>query len=210
MEKFNIIITGTGGQGIVLLTRVLGNAAIKARLSVRVGEIHGVSQRGGSVLSFVRMGERVFSPTVPVGTGDVLIGLEPAEALRSLKYMSPKGLLLLNTRPILPNTVKTGRAQYPALEDILRIARRAAARVVPVDAARIAADAAASGAQNMLMLGILAGFCSAPVSERIFKEAIEEMVHRTFVRASLAAFDQGKVIAAEILREGNDRRESEL
>jgi indolepyruvate ferredoxin oxidoreductase beta subunit len=199
MQKLNMIVTGTGGQGIVLLTRVLGTAAIRAGFKVRVGEIHGVSQRGGAVLSFVRMGEQVYSPTVPVGAGDVLIGLEPVEALRSIKYISPKGLSVINTRPVLPNTVKTGRAKYPALDDILRIAREASARVIHVDAALLATEAGAAGAQNMVMLGVVAGLRRVPISETTFKEVIQETVHRTFVRANLRAFELGKGIAAETM-----------
>lgn len=197
MERLNIVITGTGGQGIVLLTRVLGTAAIKAGLRVRVGETHGVSQRGGAVLSFVRMGDGVYSPTVAVGAGDILVGLEPVEALRSLHYLSPKGLLMINMRPVLPNTVKTGRAQYPTQDDILRIAREAAGRVIHVDAAQLASDAGAPGAQNMLMLGILAGLGNTTISEAIFKEVIEEMVHRTYIKGSLEAFDLGSAISAK-------------
>ena len=114
----DIVIVGVGGQGVILISDVLGRAAVKTGLPVRGAETHGMAQRGGSVINHTRIGCR-FSPMVPSGGADVLLALEPAEALRFGHYISKDGVALINTEPVLPVSVTMGKSVYPALEDLV-------------------------------------------------------------------------------------------
>ncbi len=117
-SECDIVIVGVGGQGVILISDVIGRAAVRAGKPVRGAETHGMAQRGGSVVNHTRIGCR-YSPMVASGGADVLLALEPAEALRFAHFLSPDGVALVNTIPVLPVTVTTGRARYPGLEEIL-------------------------------------------------------------------------------------------
>lgn len=197
-----MIVAGTGGQGIVLLSRVLGEASIKANLRVRIGEIHGVSQRGGSVLSFIRIGPSVYSPTVPIGTGSILIGLEPTEALRSLHYMSPHGFVLLNTRPVLPNSVKTGNFKYPEIAEIVSVIKGTGKKVAYTDATQKAINAGSHSVMNIFMIGALVGFKYLPLSKSIVMDVIKRMIPERFLKTNLKAFSSGIEFANIQMKKG--------
>lgn len=121
LKEYNIVITGVGGQGILTAANILGWAALRAGYKVRVGEIHGMSQRFGSVIAYVRFGEEVYGAMVPEGKADVILSFEPVEALRYINYLKKGGLVFTNARPIPPVQVSMGIARYPSLEEIKRI-----------------------------------------------------------------------------------------
>ena len=118
-DKVNIILTGVGGQGVLLMAELLGISALIEGLDVRVSEIHGMAQRGGSVLCHVRLGKKVYAPTIMEGAADIVVGLEPLETLRTIKYMSNKTLVLINIEPIKPYATTIGLTEYPKIEKIL-------------------------------------------------------------------------------------------
>ncbi len=114
MEIFNIVIAGVGGQGVLMASRVLSESALAGGMDVKQNEVHGMAQRGGSVISFVRIGDRVNSPVVMPGTADLLISFEPLEALRYIHYLKPGGMVVYNKVAINPSTVASGLATYPS------------------------------------------------------------------------------------------------
>ncbi len=144
-----IVLSGVGGQGVLTLSRVLGEALLRRGYDVRIGEVHGLSQRGGSVVVFLRYGERVYAPTVAPGEGDMLIALEMIEAARRLSYLKPGGLVLAN-RLVLPPPMS---GEPPSLEELEDGIRRAGVRLMVVDGSGIAERAGSPLALNMAMLG---------------------------------------------------------
>jgi indolepyruvate ferredoxin oxidoreductase beta subunit len=185
----DIVIVGVGGQGVILISDVIGRAAVKAGLPVRGAETHGMAQRGGSVVNHTRIGCR-FSPMVPAGGADVLLALEPAEALRHARFLSPEGVALVNTAPVLPVTVTTGRAVYPPLEDILAPLHDLCRKVIPMDATALAKKAGTVQAMNVVMLGALSVFI--PLSEDLLMQALTEVVPPKYLEANRKAFAFGK------------------
>ena len=127
VREFNILITGVGGQGVILMSELLGKAAIDDGLTVRGSEILGMAVRGGSVTSIVRVGEDVYGPLIPAGKCDIIIGMEPSEVLRNAGFLSKSSLVILNTVPIIPFTVSLGQSGYPSLEQVLEKPGRLAA-----------------------------------------------------------------------------------
>lgn len=190
-SAINIVASGTGGQGIILIAQILGIAGIKAGYRVRAGEIHGVSQRGGGVLSFIRLGEKIYSSTFSSGMGDFMIGLEPVETLRTLRYVSPSGVIFLNTRFVLPNLVKTGEYTYPGLDQIIGIIKKAVAEVIYLDATQEAIKIGSPLTMNVVMLGILAGHRHFPIPIPIVKEALLESIPQKAVDMNINAFESG-------------------
>ena len=119
MKEFNIVLAGVGGQGILLASQILGVSAVKEGFNVRVSEIHGMAQRGGAVVSHVRIGEKVHSPTVLEGDADVILGFEPLEALRNMKYASQKSLVIISKETIVPTGFSLEPVQYPSFDEIV-------------------------------------------------------------------------------------------
>jgi indolepyruvate ferredoxin oxidoreductase beta subunit len=142
VEEFNLIIAGVGGQGSVLASRMVADAAIMEGYKVRVGETFGAAQRGGAVASHVRIGTKVYGPLVPEDGLDALVGLEPLEALRvGVKYLSPQAVAIVNTRRWFPVDVNVGRAKYPSLEEIEDSLKKLCNKVIMIDATKIAEEA---------------------------------------------------------------------
>ena len=185
----DIVIVGVGGQGVILISDLLGRAATKAGLPVRGAETHGMAQRGGSVINHTRIGCR-FSPMVPSGGADVLLALEPAEALRFGHYLSNKGVALVNTEPVFPNSVIAGKFSYPGITELLDPLRRICRDVLPIDATGLARDAGTAQAMNVVMLGALSKFI--PLSEELLLEALCEVVPPKYLEANKRAFQIGK------------------
>ncbi|NMC76756.1 MAG: indolepyruvate oxidoreductase subunit beta, partial [Candidatus Methanofastidiosa archaeon] len=117
--EFNILICGVGGQGTILASYVLGNAALKEGYKVRLGEIHGMAQRGGSVVSHVRIGDEVYGTVIPTGKADIILAFEPLEALRNISFLKKGGKIILNTERINPISVSLGESDYPPIDEIL-------------------------------------------------------------------------------------------
>jgi indolepyruvate ferredoxin oxidoreductase beta subunit len=185
----DIVIVGVGGQGVILISDVLGRAAVAAVLPVRGAETHGMAQRGGSVINHTRLGCR-FSPMVPSGGADVLLALEPAEALRFGHYLSQDGVALINTQPVLPVSVTAGKFDYPCLEDLIAPLRRICKDVKPIDATGLAAKAGTALAMNVVMLGALSKYI--PIKEELLLKALGEVVPPKFLDVNRRAFQIGK------------------
>ncbi|MDR1192712.1 MAG: indolepyruvate oxidoreductase subunit beta [Peptococcaceae bacterium] len=185
-----VLIAGVGGQGTVLASKILSLVAMKAGLEVKQSEIHGMSQRGGSVVTHVRLGARVYSPLVTLGGADAVIAFEELEALRYLPYLRSGGLMIVNRQRLLPMPVITGAAQYPAapVDEI----RAMGARVTAVDAAALARDLGDARAANVVLLGILAR--TLPFAGALWREAIGESLKHQLAALNLRAFEAGQAV----------------
>jgi len=188
-SECDIVIVGTGGQGVILISDVIGRAAVMAGKSVRGAETHGMAQRGGSVINHTRIGCR-FSPLVASGSADVLLALEPAEALRFGYFLSPDGVALVNTNPVLPVTVTTGKATYPQLQEILEPLRDLCREVRSMDATAMARKAGTGQAMNVVMLGALSRYI--PLPEDLLLDALAQVVPPRHLEANRLAFALGK------------------
>ncbi|MCK9439848.1 MAG: indolepyruvate oxidoreductase subunit beta [Methanothrix sp.] len=185
----DLVIVGVGGQGVIMISDVIGRAAVMAGIPVCGAETHGMAQRGGSVINHTRIGCR-FSPMVASGGADVLLALEPVEALRFAHFLSPKGVVLVNTRPVLPSTVTCGQAEYPPLQDILAPLKARCNKVIAMDAIALAERAGTAQAMNVVMLGALAGYI--PLSEELILQSLSLVVPQRFLEANKKAFALGK------------------
>ncbi|NLE74190.1 MAG: indolepyruvate oxidoreductase subunit beta [Actinobacteria bacterium] len=188
----NIVITGVGGQGVIMASYVLGQAALTDGFDVKQSEVHGMSQRGGSVLSHLRFGGKVWSPLVSEGTADILLSFEALEALRYMSWLRPGGRLVYNTLRVNPSTVSAGLAEYPS--DIHEQIRRSWDTVVGVDANALALEAGNPRAANMVMLGAISG--NLPFVDNTWEKIIASVVPPKTVEANMRAFRLGRDCAA--------------
>ncbi len=183
----NIMIVGVGGQGSLLASRIIGNAVLLKNYDVKVSEVHGMSQRGGSVVTYVKYGESVASPVICRGEADVIISFELLEAARWLPYLKKDGVIVTNTQQINPMPVVTGAAEYP--ENLVEKLKATGANVIAEDALAIAREAGNEKAVNVALIGLVAhalGF-----DEETLREAIRISVPEKFLELNLKAFDLG-------------------
>ncbi|MCU0638057.1 MAG: indolepyruvate oxidoreductase subunit beta [Methanothrix sp.] len=188
-SECDLVIVGVGGQGVILISDVIGRAAVLTGKPVCGAETHGMAQRGGSVINHTRIGCR-FSPMVSSGGADLLVALEPGEALRYAHFVSQDGAMLVNTRPILPGTVTCGLAKYPPTQEILEALGTRCRNVTAIDATGLAAKAGTSQAMNVVMLGALSRFI--PLPEDIILQSLSLVVPQRFLEANKRAFALGK------------------
>lgn len=185
----NIMIVGVGGQGTLLASRILGKVAIKQGYDVKVSEVHGMSQRGGSVVTYVKYGEKVFSPIIDKGEADIILAFEMLEAMRALPYLKKGGKLLASTQKMNPMPVITGNMQYP--EDIeKKISEKA--DLTAVDALSLAEKAGNIKAVNVVLIGLLAK--SMNVDKQVWLDVIKETVPEKFLDVNVKAFEIGYTI----------------
>jgi indolepyruvate ferredoxin oxidoreductase, beta subunit len=193
MEPLNIVLAGVGGQGTLVAGKLLGSLALSLGLDVKVSEVHGMSQRGGSVITYVRMGEHVFSPVIEPGTADFLLAFEELEALRWAHLLKKGGVLLVNTWRVLPLPVAMGQAQYPeGIVEQLRRKSAGMAGVFTLDARLLAAAAGHVRAVNMVMMGAMSGFTKLPADA--FNRAIDDVFPEKLRALNHAAFKAGSDI----------------
>ena len=197
-EKVSIILTGVGGQGVITAASILGKAAVNADVTVYVSEVHGMAQRGGSVVCSVRMG-RVSSPLVASGTADVIVSTEPVEALRSICYAHPETMVITDTTPMVPFTVAVGEDTYPSLESVFEELKRNA-RLFPIDGLGIAKDAGAIITKNIVMLGGLAATQKLPFKSDILLKTILDTVPKDYEKTNKQAYQGGKQAIAKLLK----------
>ena len=178
MNSINILIVGVGGQGTLLASKLMGKIFIDSGLDVKVSEVHGMSQRGGSVVTYVRAGEKVFSPVIDLGEADMIISFEALESARWLPYLKKGGVVISNTAQIDPMPVIMGNAVYP--ENVLDSIRAKGVTVVSADALALAEQAGSAKAVNIVLLGIAAkqlGFdkeeCLAAIRATVPQKTIE-------------------------------------
>ncbi|MEM3382895.1 MAG: indolepyruvate ferredoxin oxidoreductase subunit beta [Nitrososphaerales archaeon] len=191
VEKCNIVIAGVGGQGVLLAAEILGNGALIEGYDVRVSEIHGMAQRGGSVVCDVRIGERVYAPTTPDGMADIMLGLEPIETLRYLRFTSSETLIVMNIKPVKPVSVLMGMVKDLSLENIIQIINRYYAKAILIDAMDIAMKAGNPVVQNVVMLGVLASTNRLPISVNAIKESLKQLVSPKYLELNIRAFELG-------------------
>ena len=186
MSTKNIMIVGVGGQGTLLASRILGNAVISKGYDVKVSEVHGMSQRGGSVVTYVKFGDAVHSPIIDKGEADIILAFECLEAYRALPWLKKGGKMIVNDQMINPMPVITGAAEYPA--DILS-KLGAAVDLTAVDALSLAREAGNAKAVNVVLIGVMAK--NTEISYEDWIETIKATVPAKFLDANLKAFDLG-------------------
>ncbi len=189
--KYTVQIVGVGGQGVLLASNVLGNAAMNAGYRLMMSEVHGMAQRGGSVLSTVRFGDEVFSPLEAVGGADLIMGFEPAETVRSLNLGNEDTVILMNVCPVLPSMVAAGFEEYPSVESLVDAVRSVSSHLVTIDATEIAIAAGKAVAANAVMIGAMAAMDGFPLSEEQLREALIAQVPEKFRDLNIDAFERG-------------------
>jgi len=183
----NVLIVGVGGQGTLLASRVLAQAAVAAGADVKVSEVHGMAQRGGSVVTQVRFGSRVYSPLIQIGQADYILSFEKLEAMRWLPYLKKGGGLIVNDQSIDPLPVLTGAAKYPT--DIPKKIGALVDNTTFLDASSIATQLGNVKAANVVLLGVLAAQMNLPLA--IWEEALEKAVPAKALALNQAAFKTG-------------------
>ena len=187
MDKLNIMIVGVGGQGTLLASRVLGNVALKKGYDVKVSEVHGMSQRGGSVVTYVKMGDQVYSPLIEKGEADIIIAFEKLEALRWVDYLKKGGTLVVNDQEINPMPVIIGKAKYP--ENILGKLNDSGIRLLSIDALHIARECGNIKAVNIVLIGLMAK--TTDIGREVWQKTMEEVIPQKLLEINLKAFNAG-------------------
>jgi len=184
----NILLCGVGGQGILLASEIISSVLMEEGFDVKQSEVHGMAQRGGSVVAHLRYGEKVYSPLIELGEADFAVSFELLEALRYLPYYHRESRVIVNTQRILPAPVSTGMEGYPG--DVLDQLLGRGLSVSAMDAFELARSAGESRAVNMVLLGALSVFL--PVKERVFLEVIEKRIPEKLRKVNMGAFAKGR------------------
>lgn len=187
-KQMGIIITGVGGQGVILCSDIIAEAALMSGYDVKQAEVHGMSQRGGSVISHVKFGSKVFSPLVEKGFCDLIIALEELEGLRYMNYLKKNGKIVVNRMKINPLSVLAGKEKYP--EDIDEVLSSHGA--IFIDGIEIARKAGNQRAVNIVLLGAASRYI--PFDENAWIRAIEKRFHEKYRESNILAFKMGKEI----------------
>jgi indolepyruvate ferredoxin oxidoreductase beta subunit len=187
-QSGNILFSGVGGQGILLASELTAYAQLEAGFDVKKSEVHGMAQRGGSVVAHLKYGERVYSPLIEPGTADIQVAFEELEAARYLPYLHKDSAVVVNTQKILPPAVATGKAKYP--DNILDELRNRGIKVVAVDAFAVARDIGELRTANVVMVGAMSNFLS--VSPQVFLDVIDKRIKKQFCEVNKKAFTAGR------------------
>jgi indolepyruvate ferredoxin oxidoreductase beta subunit len=185
----NIMIVGVGGQGSLLASKLLGHLLLTEGYDVKVSEVHGMSQRGGSVVTYVRFGEKVYSPIIDKGEADFIVSFEKLEAARYVEYLKEGGRIVVNTQEIDPMPVITGAAAYP--EDLIGKMEKLGIHVDAMDCLALANEAGSSKAVNIVLMGRLSRYFK-DIPEEKWKQAIRDCVPAKFLDLNLKAFALGR------------------
>ena len=184
----NIMIVGVGGQGTLLASKMLGYVLLKQGYDVKVSEVHGMSQRGGSVVTYVRYGEKVYSPVIDKGEADVIISFEQLEAARWVEFLKKDGVIITNTQKMEPMPVITGAAEYP--EGLIEKLTAAGAKVDAKDFLALAEEAGSSKAVNIALMGRFSTYFP-DITDEQWQDAIEKNVPAKFLELNRKAFELG-------------------
>ncbi len=187
MKTQNVMIVGVGGQGSLLASKLLGRLLLSKGYDIKVSEVHGMSQRGGSVVTYVRFGDKVYSPVIDKGQADYIVSFELLEAARWTEYLKPGGKIIANTQKINPMPVIIGAAEYP--EDLEGKMRAAGIDLDAIDALTLAEQAGSSKAVNLVLMGRLSTYFDIPEEE--WMQAIEASVPGKFLEMNKTAFKLG-------------------
>jgi indolepyruvate ferredoxin oxidoreductase beta subunit len=198
MDIKRCVFVGVGGQGNLLASNLLGQAALSMGIPVVVSEIHGMAQRGGVVESAVLLGGAK-SPIVSNGEADVVVSFEPLETMRILGRCNKKTLVITNAQPLPPFTVAVGQGKYPPVDEILDKIQMKVGKVIALHGNDLALEAGNVLSLNMVMLGALVGTGATPVTEEVMKKTIRESTKKAFLESNLKAFDLGKEVAQKLM-----------
>jgi indolepyruvate ferredoxin oxidoreductase beta subunit len=192
-DPLNVIVTGVGGQGNVLISQLLGRALVRAGYHVTIGETYGASQRGGSVMSHLRVSRQAqYGPLMPQGQADVVLGLEPVETLRVLgQYGNPGVTVVTNSRPVYPLSVAVGAARYPSVEEIERALEELSSKAWLINATDVALELGAPILANIVMAGALVGTGVVPMAPEEFELELQESLPADRLDLNLEAFRKG-------------------
>ena len=189
METKSIMIVGVGGQGTLLASRILGSVLGTAGYEVKVSEVHGMSQRGGSVVTYIRYGEKVYSPVIEKGQADMIVSFEQLEAARYVSYLKKDGTIITNTQKISPMPVITGAAEYP--DGIIDKIKAMGINIIAVDALSAAEKAGSARAVNVVLMGVLSKVLPG-IELDAWKKAVEKCVPAKVIEINEEAFDLGR------------------
>ena len=189
MKTRSIMIVGVGGLGSLLASRIIGNVLLSQGFDVKVSEVHGMSQRGGSVVTYVRYGEKVYSPVIDKGEADVIISFEQLEAARWVEFLKKDGVIITNTQKMEPMPVITGAAEYP--EGLIEKLTTAGARVDAKDFLALAEEAGSSKAVNIALMGRFSTYFP-DITDEQWQDAIEKNVPAKFLELNRKAFELGR------------------
>lgn len=187
--SYDLVIVGVGGQGAILASDIIGKAAVAEGLPVTASETHGMAQRGGAVENHVRIGSR-FGSLIPASGADCLMSMEPLEALRFSKYLKPDGIAVINTEPIVPVTVYTGKVPYPELDEIVKTMKSLCKEVRVANYTELAKKAGAIQALNVVMIGAVSNYL--PLKPETLRDVIAKSVPPKTVNVNLKAFEFGR------------------
>lgn len=196
-QATRLIIVAVGGQGNLLASRVICEAALASNVPVRMSEIHGMAQRGGVVESAIVFGDAQ-STIISDGEADILVGFEPVETLRALNKCNPKTRVITNLAPLSPSTVSAGKSKYPSLKRIQELIRAKTAKLIAFDAAELAKEAGGVLSVNMVLVGAMIQTGVLPLTVESVQEIIRTKTKERFVEVNLAAFDLGFSKAREL------------
>lgn len=191
LNELNILISGVGGQGNLLASEIIASAAVKEGFKVRVADIFGAAQRGGAVVSHIRVGKDVHSPVLPQSSAHILLGFEPVECLRVANFLRPDCTAIVNTRPIVPSSVSLGIAKYPSMSEIIALLQKLVKSIITLDAVQLARKAGDTMMVNIVMVGALSGAGGTPIQRDSFIQAIKELVPKGTEENNLEAFNLG-------------------
>ncbi|MDP6071334.1 MAG: indolepyruvate oxidoreductase subunit beta [SAR202 cluster bacterium] len=192
-DPCNIVVSGVGGQGNVLASRLIGRAMVKFDYHVSIGETYGASQRGGTVMSHVRFSSKhAYGPLIPLGRANTVIGLEPMETLRILRdYGNPDVSVIVNTRPITPVSVNLGEGDYPEPDDLRDAIRQLSKKAWLIPATEIALEIGTPVVANVVLLGTLVGAGLIPITPDGFEQVLRNNVPERRLERNLVAFSRG-------------------
>lgn len=187
-KKLDLLITGVGGQGAILASDIIGKAAVISGLPIRAAETHGMAQRGGSVVNHIRLGTDLGS-MIPKKGADIMLALEPMEAVRYLDFLKDGGVVIVNTQPIVPVTVTSGLAKYPDVQEILdALSEKYIVKAFNAD--DLAYEAGSRLAMNVAMVGAVSGYL--PVPKEALLESVKALVPQKTIEINIRAFEMGR------------------
>jgi indolepyruvate ferredoxin oxidoreductase beta subunit len=198
LTQYNILLAGVGGQGLMLLSQVMGDACTRSDIKVVVGAQHGLAQRSGSISAHVRIGD-AYSPLIPYGIADLIIAMDAMEALRYVEYLKQGGTVIMNSRmmhppletaPIVKN--RQEKRMYTTLEQVKEQLGKIAGRVIDIDAEKVAVEAGNPRTENVVLLGAASALSGFPIQSEPLKESIKRIVPERAVDANLKAFILGQ------------------
>ena len=203
--SLNVFICGVGGQGLVLLTRVIGDACAKSGKKIVTGEMYGLSQRSGAVSVHMRIGDDAFSPLIPIGQADIMIALEAVESLRYIEYLKKDGIILMNKRIMHPpiETSKIidskNKIEYFKIDQVISKLKKWTSNIALINALKLAKESGNARTENTVFLGCLSALQVFPVEEKYVKQSIIDAVPKKTVEVNLEAFELGRKNAYDSL-----------